>query len=193
MITIGLTGGIGSGKSIVAGLLKTFGFPVYDSDHEAKRIMATSPVVRERLSERWGQEIYSGEKLNKILLSSLLFCNEKNLKFANSVIHPEVMKDFLHWLEQYQVCYLTILESAILFESGFDKAVDVKINVSAPLEIRIERVQKREGVTREAVWARIRNQMTDAERCYKSDYTIINDNYRAVLPQVENIVNKLGY
>jgi dephospho-CoA kinase len=192
MKTIGLTGGIGSGKSVVAGLLETLGFPVYDSDREAKRITSTSPLIRERLSERFGPEIYNGERLNKILLSSLLFCNGKNLKFANSVIHPEVMNDFLKWKEQYQACCLTIVESAILFESGFDKAVDVKISVSAPLEIRIERVQKRDGVLRESVLAKIRNQITEEERNIKSDYVIINDNCRAILPQVEFILKKLG-
>jgi dephospho-CoA kinase len=190
--TIGLTGGIGSGKSVVAGLLATWGFPVYDSDREAKRIMSISPVVRKRLSERFGQEIYKKGALNKILLSSLLFCNKKNLKFANSVIHPEVMKDFLKWRECYQSCGLTIVESAILFESGFDKAVDVKISVSAPLEIRIERVQKRDGVLRESILDRIRNQMTEEERNEKSDYVIINDDFQAILPQVECILKRLN-
>jgi dephospho-CoA kinase len=189
---VGLTGGIGSGKSVVAGLLKTLGFPVYDSDREAKRLTSTSPVIRERLSERFGPEIYEKGTLNKILLSSLLFCNGKNLKFANSVIHPEVMKDFLTWKEQYQTCCLTVVESAILFESGFDKAVDVKISVSAPLDLRIERVQKRDEVLRESVLARIHNQMTEEERNGKADYIIINDNCRAILPQIEYILEKLG-
>ncbi|MDR2086300.1 MAG: dephospho-CoA kinase [Dysgonamonadaceae bacterium] len=192
MLIVGLTGGIGSGKSVVAGLFETLGFPVYDSDREAKRITATSPVIRNRLSERFGPEIYSENTLNKILLSSLLFGNEKNLKFANSVIHPEVMKDFLQWTEQHQGCRLTIVESAILFESGFDKRVDIKISVSAPLELRIERVQRRDGATKEAVLARISNQMAEEERNGKSDYIIINDNCRAILPQVEKILNELA-
>jgi dephospho-CoA kinase len=192
MKIIGLTGGIGSGKSMVARLLETLGFPVYDSDREAKRITATSPAVRKSLSERFGPEIYEKETLNKILLSHLLFNNENNLKFANSVIHPEVMNDFLQWQARNQNYSLTVIESAILFESGFDKSVDIRINVSAPLDTRIKRVQQRDAATQESIRARIRNQMTEDERNRKSDYIIINDDYRAILPQVENIVRKLN-
>jgi dephospho-CoA kinase len=188
---IGLTGGIGSGKSVVARLLENLGFPVYDSDREAKRITATSPVVRKRLSERFGPEIYKKKALNKKLLSHLLFNNENNLKFANSVIHPEVMSDFLQWLTQYQCYSFAVIESAILFESGFDKSVDACISVSAPLEMRIKRAQQRDGATQESIRARTRNQMTEEERNRKSDYIIINDDYRAILPQVESIVRKL--
>jgi dephospho-CoA kinase len=193
MKTIGLTGGIGSGKSIVAKFLEYREIPVYDSDREAKRIISDSPVVRKLLVKKFGEEIYINGKLNKTLLSHLLFRNEKNLKFADSVIHPEVKKDFIQWKAQFQEKPFTVIETAILFESGFDKEVDVIINVSAPLELRIERVQKRDKLTRESILYRMQNQFTEEERMEKANYTIINDNNQAILPQIENILRKLNY
>jgi dephospho-CoA kinase len=193
MKIIGLTGGMGSGKSIVARFLEYREIPVYDSDKEAKRIISDSPLIHKLLVEKFGEEIYVNEKLNKILLSYLLFHNEKNLKFANSVIHPEVKKDFIQWKAQFQAKPFTVIETAILFESGFDKDVDLVINIAAPRELRIERVQKRDKLTRESILYRMRNQLTEEERKKKADYTIINDNYQAILPQIENILSKLNY
>jgi dephospho-CoA kinase len=192
MITIGLTGGIGSGKSVVARLFETMNIPVYDSDKEAKKILSNSEFVKRGLSERFGEDIYLNGMLNKTLLSFLLFSNEKNLKFANAIIHPEVQKDFIHWTKQREDKSFVVIESAILFESGFDKCVDVIICVSAPLEIRIERTQKRDGLNLEAVLNRVKNQVSEEERNKKSAYVIINDNYQPVLPQVENIIKKLS-
>jgi dephospho-CoA kinase len=193
MKTIGLTGGIGSGKSVVARLFETMNIPVYDSDREAKKITSGSGFVRTCLIEHFGQEIYPKGVLNKKLLASLIFGNEKSLKFVNSIIHPEVQKDFIRWKEQWEDRSLVVIESAILFESGFDRGVDVSITVSAPLEIRTERVQKRDETPREAIFDRMRNQMTEEERNRKSGYVIINDNYQAILPQVENILEKLNF
>jgi dephospho-CoA kinase len=193
MMTIGLTGGIGSGKSMIAKLFETMGIPVYDSDAEAKKIISTSLFIRERLSEQFGPEIYPKGILNKTLLASLLFGNKKNLNFVSSVVHPEVQKDFIRWKEMQKDRSLVIIESAILFESGFDRGVDVSISVSAPCEIKIERTQKRDNLSREAVLNRMNSQMPEEERNKKSDYVIINDNCRAVLPQIEAILNKLDY
>jgi dephospho-CoA kinase len=192
MITIGLTGGMGSGKSVVAQLFTTMDIPVYDSDKEAKKIIAESSFVRKSLSERFGAEIYSKGVLNKNLLSILLFNDEKNLNFANAIIHPEVQKDFIQWRKQHEDKSFVVIESAILFESGFDRGVDAIISVSAPLKIRLERVQKRDKLSLDAVSQRIKNQISEEERNEKSAYIIINDDYRAILPQVENILKKLN-
>jgi dephospho-CoA kinase len=192
MITIGLTGGIGSGKSTVARLLETMDIPVYDSDREAKKIVSESEFVKNSLSGRFGPEIYLKGVLNKTLLSFLLFGNENNLKFANAIIHPEVRKDFIHWKKQREDKPFAVIESAILFESGFDKCVDVIVTVSAPPEIRIERAQKRDKVSSDEVLNRIKTQMPEEERNKKSTYVIVNDNYRPILPQVEDILKKLN-
>jgi dephospho-CoA kinase len=188
MKTIGLTGGIGSGKSVVARLLETMGFPVYDSDREAKRITTDSDTVREQLTKQFGQEIYKKNELNRNLLASLIFDNEKNRNFVSSIIHPEVRKDFIRWREQRQDSDFAIIESAILFESGFDKEVDICVLVMAPMDIRIERVQKRDKTNRESVLKRIQNQTPDEEKREKSDYIIINDNQKAILPQIEDML-----
>jgi dephospho-CoA kinase len=192
MITIGLTGGIGSGKSVVAKLFETMDIPVYDSDKEAQKITSTSDYVKKCLSEHFGTKIYSKEILNKKLLSSLIFGNEKNLKFANSIIHPEVQKDFIQWKTKWEDKSYVVIESAILFETGFDKGVDVCISVSAPLEIRIARTQKRDKISLESVLNRINSQMPEEEKNKKAAYIIFNDNYQAILPQVENILKKLN-
>ena len=192
MKTIGLTGGIGSGKSVVAKLLGTMGIPVYDSDKEAKRITSNSLTIRDCLSKRFGAELYPEGILNKPLLASLIFDNKENLYFVNTIIHPEVQKDFMQWKEQYKNIPFIAMESAILFESGFDKMADITINVSAPLEKRIEQVQKRDLSNRESVLNRMNNQMSEEERINKSGYTIINDGYQALLPQIEYLLRQLN-
>jgi dephospho-CoA kinase len=186
MKIIGLTGGIGSGKSTVARLFEILGIPVYNTDEEAKRITSSSSTVKQALSDRFGTKLYPDGRLDKELFSSLIFNNEENLRYANAVIHPEVKKDFLMWTEQYRTIPFVAVESAILFESGMDEMSDVTINVSSPLETRIERVQKRDHLSRESVLNRINNQMSEEERIAKSDYTIKNDGCSAILPQIEN-------
>ena len=192
MKTIGLTGGIGSGKSVVSNLLGIMGIPVYDSDKEAKKITSNSPVIRDCLSKKFGTELYQDGVLNKSLLSSLIFGDKENLAFVNAIIHPEVQKDFVKWAELHKDSSFVAVESAILFESGFNKIADVTINVSAPLERRIERVKKRDQSSREHILNRINNQMSEEERTQKSDYTIINDDYLAVLPQIEYLLKQLN-
>jgi len=192
MKTIGLTGGIGSGKSVVSKLLETMGIPVYDSDKEAKRITSNSLVIQELLSKRFGSKLYPDGELNKSLLASLIFSNEENLKFVNAIIHPEVQKDFINWKKLHSNYSFVVVESAILFESGFDKIVDITINVSAPLEKRIKRVQKRDLSNRESILNRMNNQMSEEERIQKSNHTIINDDCQALLPQAEYLLKQLN-
>lgn len=190
MIKIGITGGIGSGKSVVASLLNLLGIPVYIADRESKQLTTTSSVIREQLIALFGEEIYIQGKLNKKLLSSCIFNNPAYLKQVNAIIHPEVNKHFQQWVKKQQT-ELCALESAILFESGFDRIVDIRLMVYAPLEIRIERVLAREATTRKEIEQRIQNQLSDEIKKEQSDFVIYNDNIHALLPQVTSFIESL--
>ncbi len=190
MIRVGVTGGMGSGKSVVISFLKSVGIPVYIADDEAKKITMTSPVVREKLINCFGCHIYIGDTLNKALFASLIFENEENLKKANSIIHPEVLKDFLSWCDK-QDASVVAQESAILFESGFDAFVDKTICVTAPVELCVERVMKRSGMSGVEALKRISSQMPEQLKAVKSDYVICNDNINAIIPQIEIILKLL--
>lgn len=191
MKTVGLTGGIGSGKSTVSRLLEIMEIPVYAADAESKKLVGASPHIREQLTAKFGLQLYRDGKLDRAMLASLIFGNEENLQFANSVIHPAVFEDFRHWTAQQNNVSFVAIESAILFDSGFNKTVDITVNVSAPLEVRIRRVEQRDRTCRETVLARINSQIAEEERNRLSDYIIFNDNVHALLPQVENLVNAL--
>jgi dephospho-CoA kinase len=191
MKIIGLTGGIGSGKSTVSRILLATGMPIYIADEEAKRLTESSSEIRNRLKERFGDGIYSNGSLNKHLLASLIFENKENLHFVNSVVHPIVFEDFRLWVSNKTQFPVIVAESAILFESGFSHNVDYTVNVSSPLELRIARVVRRDGSTQEEMIKRMQNQLSDEERNRLADYTIINDERMALLPQVEHLVNNL--
>ncbi|MDR1631309.1 MAG: dephospho-CoA kinase [Dysgonamonadaceae bacterium] len=191
MKIVGLTGGIGSGKSTVSRLLEIMEIPVYEADTESKKLVDTSPRIREQLSAKFGLRLYRAGKLDKAMLASLIFENKENLQFANSVIHPAVFEDFRHWTAQHNTVSFAVIESAILFDSGFNKSVDITVNVSAPMEVRIRRVEQRDHVSRESVQARINSQLSETERNRLSDYIIFNDDTHALLPQVENLVTFL--
>ncbi|MDR1369778.1 MAG: dephospho-CoA kinase [Dysgonamonadaceae bacterium] len=190
MIKLGITGGMGSGKSVVISFLKAMGIPVYIADDEAKRITANSPVVKKKLTDCFGDEIFEEGVLNKTLFASLIFGNEDKLKKANAVIHPEVLKDFLSWSEK-QDAPIIAMESAILFESGFDSFVDKVICVTAPEELCIERAIKRSGGSREDALKRIANQIPEQLKIVKSDFVINNDGIEAITPQIEKAVRKI--
>ena len=183
----GITGGIGSGKSIVSKLLGMKGIPVYNTDMAASRIHDTSQTVREKLSERFGEELYQPYGiLNRAMLASLIFNHPENLAFVNSIVHPAVEEDFLEWRTEQEGKKMIGIESALLFQSRLKGLIDISINVSAPLELRIRRVQKRDNWDHEAILSRVQHQMTDEERNALADYTFINDDRHALLPQVEN-------
>ncbi|GHT61498.1 dephospho-CoA kinase [Bacteroidia bacterium] len=191
MKTIGLTGGIGSGKSTVSRLLEIMNIPVYVADTESKKLVNTSPHIREQLIAVFGSQLYRNGELDKAMLASLIFGNKENLQYANSVIHPAVFDDFRHWAGQYMQSPFAVIESAILFDSGFNKTVDVTVTVSAPLEVRIRRVEQRDNVSRESIEARISSQLPEEERNRLSDYVILNDEVHALLPQVESLLNQI--
>lgn len=191
MIKIGITGGIGSGKSVVATLLRLYGIPVYIADEESKRLTNSSPVIRRALVDLVGEAVYDADgKLDKPRLANFIFGQPEHLARVNAIIHPEVNRDFLDWSERQEKAFCAI-ESAILFESGFDRIVDVKLMVLAPLEIRLERAIARDHALREALERRIKSQMADEEKASRSDFVIHNDGRQALIPQVENFIGWL--
>lgn len=191
MVKIGITGGIGSGKSVVATLLRLYGIPVYIADEESKRLTNSSPVIRRALVDLVGEAVYDADgKLDKPRLANFIFGQPEHLARVNAIIHPEVNRDFLDWCERQEKAFCAI-ESAILFESGFDRIVDVKLMVLAPLEIRLERAIARDHASREALERRIKSQMADEEKASRSDFVIHNDGRQALIPQVENFIGWL--
>lgn len=190
MIKIGITGGIGSGKSIIATLLDLSGVPVYIADEESKKLTESSPVIKEKLIARFGPDLYMSEKLDKRLLASYIFNDPEALRQVNAIIHPEVNRHFQEWVAR-QDTSLCAIESAILFESGFDKVVDVRLMVYAPLEVRIKRALRRDAVSREEIERRIQNQLPDEEKKDRSDFVIYNDDKQALIPQVRRLIGEL--
>ena len=170
---LGITGGIGSGKSYVSALLqREFGIPVYDCDKEAKRLTATDAGIRARLIELVGEDVYEGQALNKERLAHFLFANTENADEVNAIIHPAVLKDFKRWARRQQT-EVVGLESAILFESGFNVQVDKVLFVDAPEEIRLSRAMLRDTATEAQVKARMKMQHPEQYRA-KADYIIDN-------------------
>lgn len=176
---IGLTGGIGAGKSYVAQQLTAqYGIPVYDCDREAKRLMVTSPVIRQQLTALLGAEAYLPDgQLNKRLIADYLFANEEHQRAVNAIVHPAVKADFRQWAtEQEQAGAPAVgIESAILVEAGFTDLADKVIVVEAPLVLRLQRVMERDGATEEEVRARMARQISDEERRQAADFIIVND------------------
>lgn len=190
MIKIGITGGIGSGKTIIAELLKVMGIPVYIADEESKRLTDSSPVIRKKLIALLGDDIYKEGKPDRSLLASYIFNRPDILKAVNAIIHPEVLLDFLNWSTR-QDGKICAIESAILFESGFDKTVDIKLMVYAPVSLRIERAVQRGTLTREEVERRINNQLPDEIKREMSDKVILNDGTCALIPQVKELLSSI--
>jgi len=188
MTTIGITGGIGSGKSTLSRLLETSGVPVYIADTEAKKLMNTSPDIKGKLIQKFGEAIYSEYGLNREKLASLIFCDPEAVAYVNSIVHPAVRADFIEWAE-YSLYPLIAVESAILFESRLDALVDFTVTVSAPLEIRMERILQRDRLSEKEITDRIANQMPEEEKIDRSDFVIINDDYHALIPQAEALIN----
>ena len=173
MMKVGITGGIGSGKSTVCRLFAQRGVAVYDSDAEAKRLMAESPELRAAVSARFGAEAYAGGALNRPYLAGKVFSDPAALADLNALVHPAVLADFAAWAEQQEGSYV-ILESAILFDAGLEDSVDRTVAVLAPLELRLERTCRRDKCDPEAVRRRIAAQSDDDVLSEKADYTLVN-------------------
>ena len=188
---LGITGGIGSGKSIVARCLHIMGIPVYNSDNEARRLNNTHPAIRQALIQLVGNHVYLPDgSLNKIALANYLFKSATHAEQVNAIIHPIVKEDFLQWKQRQYTPWVAI-ESAILYESKFDSLADKVLTVYAPKDIRIERVCQRDYTTPKAIQARISCQMADEEKVRLSDFTLYNDGNHAILPQILDILANL--
>jgi len=189
MLRIGLSGGIGSGKSTVAGILAKMGYPVFYSDQEAKRLYDENPVLQKQLVALFGPAIYRDGQLNKAFLAQQLFSNAELKAQVTALVHPLVRKAFEVWAQQ-QASDLVFNEAAILFETGAYKDFDATVLVTAPIETRIERVQKRDLISREAVLQRIANQWPDSKKMNLTTYIITNDG-QPLLQQIEDVISKL--
>lgn len=192
MYKVGLTGGIGSGKSTVCAMLRERGVAVYSSDERAKELMNSDSTIKERIIARFGAESFEDGVLNRAYLAQRVFASEEELAVLNAIVHPRVMEDFEAWAESAEGEYV-ILESAILFESGFDSKVDMVVAIMAPEDLRIERAMQRDGVTKEQVVERMRRQLSDEERCSRSKYAIVNIELEELEEDVEQLHRRLSY
>ena len=190
MRRIGITGGIGSGKSVVSRLLRIMGYSVYDTDSEAKRLMESSLEVVQKLSECFGRDIYHNGRLNRGLLSSRVFGKSDKIVLLNSIVHPVVRFDFYRWSESLngEICFV---ESAILYESRFDELVDEVWTVTAPEELRISRVRQRSGLTEEEVKKRMAAQLSEEEKQRRAAHIIWNDGNVSVIHRVLSLLKSL--
>ena len=191
MISIAITGGIGSGKTFVSNLLKERGIPIYNSDDEAKRLMVSDEGIRRDLMALLGEDVYQGDALNKSLLASYLFADAGNAARINAIVHPRVRADFSRWLAEHQDVEVAGLECAILYEAGFENTVDKVAMVYAPESLRIERAMKRDNATESQIRARIAAQMDDEEKSRRSDYVIYTDGRFSVEEQLSDLIKHL--
>ncbi|WMI65544.1 dephospho-CoA kinase [Aestuariibaculum sp. YM273] len=186
MIVVGLTGGIGSGKTTVAKQFEALGIPVYIADIEAKKLMVTSSVIKTKLIELFGKEVYVDGELNKPFIANIIFNDKTYLQKMNAIVHPEVGKHFEAWKLKQNAPYV-IKEVAILFENGGNKQCDLVITVTAPMDLRIQRLLKRDDTTEEKIQAIIKNQWSDEDKIALSDFVVDNVNLEETKDQVERI------
>lgn len=188
LLKIGLTGGIGSGKTTVCRIFEVLGVPLYNADARAKELQNTHPELKKKLIQHFGEKIYdTAGKLDRKALSDLIFSNPKALKIANELIHPVVRNDFALWAESQKNTPYILKEAAILFESQTAQALDAIIVVTAPKTIRIQRVVERDKISPEAVKQRIKNQMSEQEKIERADFVIKNFGTHLLIPQVLKI------
>lgn len=173
MIKVGICGGIGGGKSTVCALLAEKGVPVYDSDSRAKALMNTSPEIVDAVKAAFGGQSYRDGMLDRAYLAAKVFGDEEALARLDAIVHPAVRRDFEEWAAEQQADYV-VLESAILFESGFDACVDASVAVLAPHPLRLERAMQRDGAVRERILERMAAQMSDDELAGRADLSIVN-------------------
>ncbi|WP_350292057.1 dephospho-CoA kinase [uncultured Croceitalea sp.] len=187
---VGLTGGIGSGKSTISGLFKELGVPVYDSDKEAKLFMNTSKSVRKAIIALLGKKAFKDDTLNRDYISGKVFKDNELLERLNKIVHPEVKKHFKKWSLEQDAPYV-IQETALIFENKNQDNYDKIILVTAPIEIRIARVIERDSVTKSLILDRINNQLTDAEKMDRADFIVENINLKKTAESIKHIHDQL--
>ena len=190
-LAIGITGGIGSGKSTVCKIFKLLGVPVFEADHIAKTLINSNSEIRNGLIQLFGKEIYNTDnKVNREMLANLIFSDDYLLEKVNHLVHPAVRNEFLNWMKLQNATY-AIHEAAILFESGFYKMMDYTILVTSPENMRIDRVCKRENISPEMVRSRMEKQWTDEEKRKLASVELVNDNKNLLIPQILEIDKKI--
>ncbi len=190
MIVVGLTGGIGSGKTTVAKQFELLGIPVYIADEEAKKLMNRSKIIKRKLIALFGNEAYIDNQLNKAFIADIIFKNKEYLQKMNAIIHPRVAKHFNNWLQKQSAPYV-IKEAAILFENGGYKFCDYIITVTAPKNLRLNRLLKRDNTTKDKIEAIMKNQWTDKQKVKLSQFVISNEDLENTKKQVVKVHNQL--
>ena len=190
MLKIGLTGGIGSGKTTVSDIFRVMGIPVYYADAAARRIMREDHAIRARIIESFGPQSYRGELPDRDWLSANVFRNKDATERMNAIVHPATISDARGWMGRQKGIY-AIKEAALIFESGGERDLDLVIGVTAPPELRIQRVMHRDGLSRDAVLQRMARQMPEDDKMKRCQFVIINDDRTALIPQVLKIHRKL--
>lgn len=192
MYKVGITGGIGSGKSSVCKMLALRGVPIYDSDSRAKQLMVTDAELVRLVSQRFGADVYVDGMLNRQVLAARVFTDKVALTELNSMVHPAVMRDFERWAAEQQTAYV-VMESAIIFEAGLDDKLDAVVAVMAPCSLRLERAMQRDGATREQIEERMRTQLSDDELARRAKYAIVNISLDELDEEVEQLHRRLSY
>lgn len=182
-LRVGITGGIGSGKSTVSKLFELLGVPVFYADDAAKKLVNESAPLKEQIIQHFGTESYNEGLLNRSYIAGLVFNNPAKLALLNSIVHPATIADAEQWMQR-QTTYYAIKEAALIFESGAQKWLDAVIGVSAPQSLRIQRVMQRDKITEAEVAARLDKQMDEDKKMGLCDYIIYNDEQQLVIPQV---------
>ncbi len=190
MLRIGLTGGIGSGKTTVAHIFEVLGIPVYYADNAAKLLMHEDEHLKQQIITHFGEESYVDGKLNRSYLSTVVFSDSEKTKIINSIIHPATIADAEVWMSKQTAPY-AIKEAALIFEAHAEKQLDLVIGVQSPLPIRIHRVMQRDNITEEAVLARMQKQMNEEEKMSRCDFVVVNDEKELLIPQVVALHEKL--
>lgn len=190
MLKVGVTGGIGSGKSVVCEIFKTLGVPVFNADEAARYLMENDTTLVQGIQWLLGDDVYVDGKLNKNKVSGIIFKNPEKLEKLNKLVHPATISYANTWMNSQSAPYV-IKEAAIFFESGSNKDVDVMIGVSAPKELRITRAMERNNIPREKVLDIMSRQMDEEEKMKRCDYVITNDGVSPILPQVLRLHEQL--
>lgn len=190
MLKIGITGGIGSGKSTVAKLFEVLGIPVYYADDAAKQLMNENDDLKQKIQKEFGNEAYSNRKLNRKYIADIVFANPEKLELLNSIVHPATLKDADEWMNKQTTPY-TIKEAALIFESGAQEQLDYVIGVYAPTPLRIQRTMQRDNISREEVMSRMNKQIDETIKMRLCDFVITNNEQQMVIPQVIELHRKL--
>jgi dephospho-CoA kinase len=186
MLKVGITGGIGSGKSTVSRVFETWGIPVYYADQAALRLVETDDALKANIIDLFGEGAYKDGIYQRQYIASIIFNSPEKRNQLNALIHPATIRDAERWMIQQSTPY-AIKEAALIFESGSERQLDFIIGVTAPLETRVNRVMLRDGASRDAVLARIHAQMDEDEKMSKCDAVLLNEGNALLLPQIENL------